>query len=112
MARFMVLYHAPASSAGQMENVTPEQQKEVMDAWGTWMERSKDSLVDIGAPLAGKKQVTSDSVTDKTDSTVWGYSFIEAASPEAVAEIVKGHPHFYTAESSIEVLEVQPIPGM
>ena len=68
MARFMVLYHAPASSAGQMENATPEQQKEVMDAW--------------------------------------------AASPEAVTEIVKGHPHFYTTDSSIEVLEVQPIPGM
>jgi hypothetical protein len=112
MARFMVLYHAPASSAGQMDNVTPEQQKEVIDAWETWIERNKGSIAEIGAPLAGKKEVTSDSVTDKTDSTVWGYSFIEAASPEAVTEIVKGHPHFYTAESSIEVLEVQPVPGM
>lgn len=112
MARFMVLYHAPSSSGDQMVNATPEQQKEVMDAWGTWMERNKDSIAEIGAPLAGRKEVTSDSVTDKTDSTVWGYSFIEAASPEAVTEIVTGHPHFYTPDSSIEVLEVQPIPGM
>jgi hypothetical protein len=113
MARFMVLYHAPASAIEQMGNLTPEQQKAGMDLWMGWSEKNKDAIVDLGSPLAGSRRVRSDSVADDKDSTVSGFSVLEADSPEAVAEILKGHPHFHTpGDVSIEVLEYLAIPGM
>jgi hypothetical protein len=113
MAKFMVLYHAAASAREQMANLTAEQQKAGMDLWMTWSEQNKDAIVDLGAPLAGSRRVRSDSVSDDSDSTVSGYSVIEAESPDAAAKILEGHPHFHTpGDSSIEVLEFLQIPGM
>jgi hypothetical protein len=41
------------------------------------------------------------------------FSVLEAESPEAVAEILNGHPHFHTpGDVSVEVLEYLQIPGM
>jgi hypothetical protein len=40
-------------------------------------------------------------------------TILEAESPEAVAEILNGHPHFHTPGGvSVEVLEYLQIPGM
>ena len=113
MARFMVLYHAPASALGQMGNLTPEQQKAGMDMWMAWSEKNKGAITDLGSPLAGSRRVRSNSVAPDNDSTVSGFSVLEAESPEAVAEILKDHPHFHTpGDVSIEVLEYLAIPGM
>ena len=113
MAKFMVLYHARASAIEQMGNLTPEQQKAGMDLWMAWSEKNKDAIVDLGSPLAGSRRVRSNSVAPDSDSTVSGFSVLEAESPEAVAEILNGHPHFHTpGEVSIEVLAYLQIPGM
>jgi hypothetical protein len=113
MAKFMVVYHAPESAREMMANLTPEQAKAGMDLWGAWMEKNKDSITDLGAPLAGSKRVRSDSVSDARNSTVSGYTLLQADSPEAVVQIVKDHPHFHTpGDASIEVFEVLAIPGM
>jgi hypothetical protein len=113
MAKYMVLYHAPVSAREIMANITPEQAKAGMDLWGTWMEKNKDSITDLGAPLAGSKSMRRDSVADASNSTVSGYTLIEAESPEAAVKILEGHPHFHTpGDASIEVFEVLAIPGM
>lgn len=113
MAKYMVLYHAPASALEQMSNLTPEQHKAGMDLWMAWSEENKGAIVDLGSPLAGSRRVRADAVADSSDSTVSGYSVIEAESPDAAAKILEGHPHFHTpGDVSIEVLEFLQIPGM
>ncbi|HEX4579957.1 MAG TPA: hypothetical protein VH498_08150 [Candidatus Dormibacteraeota bacterium] len=113
MAKYMLLYHAPESAREMMANITPEQAKAGMELWGAWMEKNKGSITDLGAPLAGSKSVRRDSVADADNSTVSGYTLLEAASPDAVVKIVQDHPHFQTpGDASIEVFEVLAIPGM
>ena len=41
-----------------------------------------------------------------------GYSLLQAESKEALAEVLKGHPHFMMPDGFIEVVEIMPIPGM
>jgi hypothetical protein len=40
-----------------------------------------------------------------------GYSILQAESKEALAETLKGHPHFMMGDSSIEITELMPMPG-
>lgn len=113
MTKYMVLYHAPESARDMMANMTPEQAKAGMELWTAWMETNKDSITDLGAPLAGSQSVRRDSVADASNSTVSGYTLLEAESPEAVVKILRDHPHFQTpGAASIEVFEVLAIPGM
>jgi len=37
---------------------------------------------------------------------------LQAESKEALAETLKGHPHFMTPDGIIEVIEIMPIPEM
>jgi hypothetical protein len=41
-----------------------------------------------------------------------GFSILQAETKEALAESLKGHPHFMVPEGSIEIVELMPIPGM
>ncbi len=111
MKKFLVLYKAPASSFDQMKQATPEQQKAGMDAWMTWGKKAAASIVDMGAPLGKSLRVTPGG-SSATSNDLGGYSVLQAESKEALAETLKGHPHFMTPDGSIEVVEVMSIPGM
>ncbi|HVG59381.1 MAG TPA: hypothetical protein VNA24_12555 [Hyalangium sp.] len=111
MKKFLVLYKASASAFEQMMKATPEQQKAGMDAWMAWSQRAAASIVDLGAPL-GKSLRVAKSGASPTTNDLGGYSILQAESKEALAEILKGHPHFMTPDSTIEVVEIMPIPGM
>jgi hypothetical protein len=37
---------------------------------------------------------------------------MQAETKEALAETMKGHPHFMTPDGTIEIVEMMPIPGM
>ena len=111
MKKFLVLYKAPTSSFEQMKKATPEQQKAGMDAWMTWSKKASAAIVDMGAPLGKSLRVTPGGSTASTND-LGGYSVLQAESKEALAETLKGHPHFMTPEGSIEVVELMPIPGM
>ena len=111
MKKFLVLYKAPASSFEQMMKATPEQQKAGMDAWMAWSKKAASSIVDMGAPLGKSLRVTNSGASD-TKNDLGGYSLLQGESKEAVAQSLKGHPHFMTPEGSIEVIELMPIPGM
>jgi hypothetical protein len=94
-----------------MKKATPEQQKAGMDAWMTWSQKSKSSIVDMGGPLGKGLRVTPGGSSAVTND-LGGFSILQAESKEALAESLKGHPHFMTPDGSIELIEMMPIPGM
>jgi hypothetical protein len=40
-----------------------------------------------------------------------GYSIMQGESKEALAESLKGHPHFMIPDGYIEIVELVPMPG-
>ena len=111
MKKFLVLYRAPASSFQMMQKATPEQQKAGMDAWMGWGKKAASAIVDMGAPLGKSLRVTN-AGSDASTNDLGGYSILQAESKEALAETLKGHPHFMMPEGTIELIEVMPLPGM
>jgi hypothetical protein len=110
MKKFLVLYKAPIASFDQMMKATPEQQKAGMDAWMAWGQKAGGSIVDMGAPL-GKTLKVTPAGSSPTRNDIGGYSFMQAESKEALAETMKGHPHFMMADGFIEIIEIMPMPG-
>jgi hypothetical protein len=111
MKKFLVLYKAPLASFDQMMQATPEQQKAGMDAWMAWSKKAASTIVDMGAPLGKSLKVTPTEAT-ATRNELGGYSVLQAESKEALAETMKGHPHFMTPSGYIEIVEMMPLPGM
>jgi hypothetical protein len=111
MKKFLVLYKAPASSFEQMMKATPEQQKAGMDAWMEWSKKATALIVDMGGPLGKSLRVTKGGASPTTND-LGGYSILQAESKEALAEGLKGHPHFMTPDGSIEIVELMQLPGM
>lgn len=111
MKKFLVLYKAPMSSFEQMKNTTPEQQKAGMDAWMSWSKKAASMIVDMGGPLGKSLRVTSSGASPSVND-LGGFSILQAETKEALAESLKGHPHFMMPEGSIEIVELMPIPGM
>jgi hypothetical protein len=111
MKKFLVLYKAPAASFAQMMKATPEQQKAGMDAWMAWGKKAAASIVDMGAPLGKSLRVTPGGASPTTND-LGGYSILQGESKEAVAETLKGHPHFMTPDGTIEIVELLVMPGM
>jgi hypothetical protein len=110
MKKFLVLYKAPASSFEQMMKSTPEQQKAGMEAWMAWGKKASAIIVDMGAPLGKSLRVTKTAASPTTND-LGGYSILQADSKEALAEKLKGHPHFMMPEGTIEIVELMPMPG-
>ncbi len=110
MKKFLVLYKAPVSSFEQAMKATPEQQKEGMAAWMAWGKTAAASIVDMGAPLGKALRVTKGGSSPITND-LGGYSILQAESKEALAAILKGHPHFMMADGTIEITELMPMPG-
>lgn len=112
MSKFFLLYMAPVSAIDQMmTNSTPEQRKAGMEAWMAWMNKNKSALADMGAPLGKARRVTSAGVSSVRNE-VTGYTIVEAASHDAAAAMLIGHPHLNVPGAYIDVIAVTPIPGM
>ena len=112
MKKFLVLYKSARSEFEKAMKSTPEQQKAGMDAWMTWSKKTASSTVDMGGPLGKSLRVTQGG-TSPVVNDLGGYSVLQAESKEALAATMKGHPHFLMGpESSIEIIELMPIPGM
>ena len=112
MKKFLVLYKASAAAFEQAMKMTPEQQKAGMEMWTAWGKKAASSIVDMGAPL-GKSMIVKTSGASPTKNDLGGYSILQAESKEALAETLKGHPHFsMPGDASIEIIEIMPMPGM
>ena len=112
MKKFLVLYKASTDAFQQMKSATPEQQKAGMDAWMTWSKKAASSIVDMGGPLGKSVRVAKGGAATPVVNDLGGYSIIQAESKEALAASMKEHPHLRMPESSIEIIELMPIPGM
>jgi hypothetical protein len=63
------------------------------------------------APLGNSAKLAAGKAADiKTD--VGGFSILQAESREAVAALLKDHPHFKMPGATVEVHEYLPLPGM
>jgi hypothetical protein len=111
MAKFMVLYHAPADATEQMANATPEQMAEGMKPWMDWAARCGSALVEMGSPLGGGQKLMKSGGTKASDKDVAGYSVLEAADMAGAVKLLQGHPHLQWADGcEIEVHEMMPMP--
>jgi hypothetical protein len=111
MKKFLVLYKASAAEFAAAMKATPAQQKAGMDAWTAWTQKAGSSIVDMGAPLGKSMRVTTSGASPVVND-LGGYSILQAESKEALAETLKGHPHFMMGDNaSIEIVDVVPMPG-
>ena len=110
MKKFLVLYKASAAAFAEAMKSTPEQQKAGMDAWTAWGKKAASAIVDMGAPLGKALRVTPAGASPIVND-LGGYSILQAESKEALAETLKGHPHFMMRDGSIEITELVAMPG-
>ena len=109
MKKFLVLYMAPITSFEQlMKNTTPEQQKAGMAEWLGWSKKVGSALVDLGAPLGKSLRLTRTGASP-VKNELGGYSIMQGESKEALAESLKGHPHFTIPDGYIEIVELVPM---
>lgn len=115
MSKFIALYLAPVSV---LENwmATPEDVRKAEEAkmqaeWGAWMEKNREMLTGITAGLGKTKLVTPAGISD-TKNDIMMYSMVEAESHEAAAALFENHPHLKIPEATIEIMPVNPLPGM
>jgi hypothetical protein len=104
----MFVYKGPATD---MENMSEEQSKAVMDAWKQWMENVGSSLVDIGQPMANGASLVDDG-SSGTAELLNGYSIVEADSLEGAKSLADGHPFLSEGEGNfaIDIFELMPVP--
>src|SRR5688572_1426865 len=92
MQRFLGLYKASAAAFEQGMKATPQQQQAGMDAWRSCAKKAGASIGGRVAPIGKTLRVTTAS-TAPTTNALGGHSTLQAESKEAVAEVLKGHPH-------------------
>jgi hypothetical protein len=112
MKKFLVLYKASPAAFAQAMSSTPAQQKAGMDAWMAWGQKAAKSIVDMGAPLGKSMRIAKGGATSAVVNDLGGYSIMQAESKEALAATMREHPHFMMKDSTIEIVEVMPVPGM
>jgi hypothetical protein len=83
-----------------------------MDAWMGWSKKAGSSIVDMGGPLGKSLSVAKGGAVTAVTNELGGFSVMQAESKESLAASMKEHPHFMTPDSSIEIIELMPIPGM
>lgn len=100
MANYLLLYHG-----GGMPDSEEEKQK-VMAAWGEWMEKCGDNLVDAGNPCSNAMTVTKDGSSEYSGSErVSGYSVIKANSMEDAVHAASMVPLVTDGSGSATVYE-------
>lgn len=115
MKKFLVLYLAPAHVLEAWKK-TPEEtrkpaEEKMQREWKQWMGDHAKMFADFGAGVGKTKRInTSGSADSRNDIML--YSIVEAESHEAAAKSFEGHPHLQIPESSIEVMAINPLPGM
>jgi hypothetical protein len=107
MTKFILLYRGPATP---MEDVTPEQSEHMMQAWTDWMGKVGTSLVDAGAPFAGRAAIQGDGSTTHA-SDLNGYTVIETTDIAAATSLCDGNPFLSDGASTfaIEIYELAPM---
>ena len=94
------------------EDQRKAKEREGIAAWGAWMAKHKDVLVDVGGPLGKTKKVSPAGIEDISND-MGGFVVLRAASHEAAAKLFENHPHFTVFPGErVEVMPIMPIPGV
>ena len=115
MKKFLVAYLAPASVIEEWKKTEPEKRKaaeeKMQGEWRKWMSDHAKIFADKGAGVGNTKRVTSQGSSDAKNDIML-YAIVEAESHEAATKMFEGHPHLQIPQSSIEIMEIHPLPGM
>ena len=109
LTKFIVFYSIPAAvmaNWAKTDEKTRKAAEEKMKVeWQQWM--GEHAKMITATEACGKtKKVTASGISD-TRNDICLYSFIEAESHEAAAEVFKNHPHLQIPQASIEVMAVR-----
>lgn len=117
MKQFMAVYlgKASADEASAWSGLGANERKDIqtrgMAAWGEWMVRNADNIVDSGAPLGRTKRASADGIHDARNNLT-AFVIVQAESHEAAAKLFDQHPHFSIFPGdSVEIMEILPMPG-
>jgi hypothetical protein len=84
---------------------TPEEQQQVMAAWGQWFGGLGQALVDGGNPFSGQaSSISANGTVGAASSGLTGYSIVKADDLAAATSMAKGCPVLGSG-GSIEVYE-------
>jgi hypothetical protein len=87
-------------------------EREGMAAWGAWVQKHAEAIVDGGGPLGRTKRISAEGVADISNALA-GYTVVRAESHEAAAQMFVGHPHFtHFPGDAVELMPVLPIPKL
>jgi hypothetical protein len=105
MPRFIYLYRGPAATNTER---TPEEQQARTDAFGAWMTKVGDALVDSGHPFGASASVCDDGTRGPASDLV-GYTIVEAPDLGSATELTEGLPLLagQTGEFAVEIYELQ-----
>jgi hypothetical protein len=106
--KFLVTYQMPHTSLDTWMQTPEEERKaaetQMQSEWNAWMGAHAGAVVE-SAGVGKPKRVTKGNVEDGRNDIMM-YSFVEADSLEAAAELFKDHPHFGIPGGWIEVMSV------
>ena len=112
LAIFLGSKTSPKMTAWQAMSESEQNAKmqEGLVAWHGWVEKYRDSIVELGGPLGKTKKINANG-TEDVSNAMGGFTVVRADSHEAAAKMFKDHPHFtiFPGES-VEVMPVLPIP--
>jgi hypothetical protein len=115
MKKFLVTYLAPGSVVDEWKKTPADKRKaaeeQMQGQWKKWMADHAKLFADVGAGVGRTKRVTAQGTADGRNDIML-YSVVEAESHEAAARSFEGHPHLQISQSSIEIMEIHPLPGM
>ena len=111
--KFFVTYQMPHTGLDEWMKLPEEERKtqevQMQSDWNAWMEAHKTSITE-SAGVGKPKRITATGVEDSRNDIMM-YSFIEAESLEAAADMFKDHPHFGIPGGWIEVMAVNKAIG-
>jgi hypothetical protein len=105
MAQFILLYKGPATPQA---DITPEVGAQLTQAWGAWMGKVGEALVDGGAPFVGSSTALAGDGSTKSASDLNGYTIVEAPDIDAAKALCGGNPFLDdgTANFAVEIYEL------
>jgi len=107
--QFLAIYMGDPSAT--KADIEPAIAQKGMVAWGQWMQRNADRIVNAGGPLGRTKLVSKNGVEDIRNAMT-GYVVLQADSHEDAAKLFENHPHFAIFPGkAVEVMECLPMPG-
>jgi hypothetical protein len=115
MKKFLAIYLGTPESHGDWDRLSEPDRKDReqrgMKAWGDWMAKHSNLVLDTGGPLGKTKQVSKQGLKDVRNAMT-GYVILQAESHEAAARLFENHPHFAIFPGqAVEIMECLPIPS-